>query len=61
MEEIKVENQLNKQEIEREKLLESLEKEIERALDETWAESKEAFLANFLEKLRKNRETTRVE
>jgi len=57
----KVEKQLNKQEMERERLLEALEKDIERALDETWAESKDAFLEMFFEKLRKKRETTRVE
>jgi len=61
MEEIKVEKQKKIQEVEREQLLEALEKDIKIALDETWAEYKDVFLENFLAKLRKNRETSRVE
>lgn len=61
MEEAKIEKQISKQEMEREQLLEALEEDIKKALDETWAESKDAFLGKFLAKLRKASETTRVE
>ncbi len=61
MEEIKVEKQKNIQEVGREQLLKTLEKDIEIALDETWAESKDVFLEKFLAKLHKNRETSRVD